>query len=515
MQTGLGFDWTYNKKNNFNGNFRYEQFSNRASGQNEQEFYDYSPPGNQVNNNSKRAVTSNAFATHAISGSLNYKRTYVREGQELEVSLNTSKNNTTIHAGSEQFLHPTDSLIYGTKNSNQGKETGTEIQADYTQPIKNDVKMGFGGKMVLQHILGLTDVHSLDPLAGEYYYNSTLSNEFDYKQHIYALYSEIQFPLKSIVDVKIGGRYERTEINAQYSNATQKINMPGYNTFVPSVYLSRKLTEKQLLKLSYVKRINRPETQDLNPYINTTDPKNISAGNPYLTPEIGHRIELAYNLQFENTGSLMISWFYRSSHNDIQPFNIFYPVLEIGDTTYYNVNYSSSQNIGLEQNTGFNIFTDLRIRNKLSIRPNLFFFYRKITNTIDAGYNSQSLNYRMNVNVNYEFTKTLVGEFFGNFNSPRNEAQGKYPSYTSYSFAFRKQFWNKKGSIAFLANNPFGKYLSQKTEIFGPNFNTYINRQIPIRSFGINFSWKFGKLEFLKDKNSQENAGNAGEDSVK
>ena len=102
-----------------------------------------------------------------------------------------------------------------------------------------------------------------------------------------------------------------------------------------------------------------------------------------------------------------------------------------------------------------------------------------------------------------------MGEFFGNFNSARHEAQGNYPSFTSYNIAIRKQFWNKKGSIAFTTTNPFSKYVTQQTKLFGSNFTAINTRQIPFRSFGLNFTWKFGKLEFKKNKEERDNNLNA------
>jgi hypothetical protein len=104
------------------------------------------------------------------------------------------------------------------------------------------------------------------------------------------------------------------------------------------------------------------------------------------------------------------------------------------------------------------------------------------------------------LNTSYQFTKTLAAEFFGNFNSARHEAQGNYPSFISYSFAVRKQFWNRNGSLALTATNPFNKYVNQTTYLFGPDFSATTLRKVPYRSIGINFTWKFGKLEFKKDE---------------
>ncbi len=177
----------------------------------------------------------------------------------------------------------------------------------------------------------------------------------------------------------------------------------------------------------------------------------------------------------------------------------------MGDSTYTNVAVSTRQNIGTEKNVGINFFGDLKLTSKLSLRSNLFFFERHTINALDPGYNSNSFNYRFNLNASYQFNKNLAGEFFGNFHSARNEAQGKYPSFTSYSIALRKQFWNKKGSLALTATNPFNQYINQKTVLFGPGFTINGLRQVPFRSIGINFTWKFGKLEFKKEKQDNQN----------
>jgi hypothetical protein len=66
--------------------------------------------------------------------------------------------------------------------------------------------------------------------------------------------------------------------------------------------------------------------------------------------------------------------------------------------------------------------------------------------------------------------------------------------------AVRKQLWNKKASIALTANNIFSKYINQEVHLFGPGFETTSHRKVPFRSIGINFTWKFGKLEFKKEK---------------
>jgi ferric enterobactin receptor len=64
---------------------------------------------------------------------------------------------------------------------------------------------------------------------------------------------------------------------------------------------------------------------------------------------------------------------------------------------------------------------------------------------------------------------------------------------------------NKKASIGLTAANPFNQYVNQHSTTFGSNFNQTSIRQVPFRSFGISLSYKFGKLEFKKDKERDDN----------
>jgi hypothetical protein len=54
--------------------------------------------------------------------------------------------------------------------------------------------------------------------------------------------------------------------------------------------------------------------------------------------------------------------------------------------------------------------------------------------------------------------------------------------------------------MAFTTTDPFNKYVNQPTNITGTNFKETADRQIPYRSFGLSFSYKFGKMEFKEKK---------------
>jgi ferric enterobactin receptor len=511
IESGLGLDWTYHKSNIFNFSINNNLFGSNSNGfaNQSQTIADYG--GNTLEQAFVLSNTQNEFRVHEINASLDYKRMLPGEDHEFDLGVHTTHGSNEFTSANQQTDMPSDSLFYGTRNDNPERQNETEIVADYTQPLARDVGLGVGAKLDFRNIHSNSNVLSLQPFTG-YTPDSVLSNYLYYRQSVFALYSEISFPVKQWFDAKMGLRYERTMLHTVFSNLAQQVYEPGYNTFVPSIFFRRKLGTKSTLKLSYSKRIERPDYRDLNPFINTTDPKNIFAGNPYLKPEIGNRFELAWNHDITDGGSFMITIFYRTSQDDIQPYVVYYASLPVGDTVYTNVAVSTRQNVGLEKNLGFNFFADIHPSPKFNLRTNLFVFHRNIVNALDPGLDAQSWNYRINVNLAYNFSGSLAGELFGNFNSPRNEIQGKYPSFTTYTMALRKQFWKKKGSLAFTMTNPFNEYVVQKTEITGIGFSVNSTRKIPYRSFGLNFTWKFGKLEFKKQKSENQDPGQANPD---
>ena len=499
--SGINLDWTYLKKNSFTAAISNYDYGYESSGYNNQILSSQLFGGSMVQNSLLHNITSGSYHGKGVNYNANYKRNFDKADRSLDIGFNDANSNNNNNSSALQYLMPANSLIYGSRSAMASKVNESELKLDYTEPISDKVKLYVGGKLVSMNINSATDVFTQSgSLASRL--NNSLSNTLGYHQKVTAIYSEIEFPIKNWIDVKLGGRWEQTNVDAIYSSSTKQIN-PSYNNFVPSIFFKRKVGDDNSIKLSYSRRINRPRYDELNPYINTTDPKNMSVGNPYLLPEHGERIELSYSQQLGEKGSLMLSIFQRNSDQDIQPYVTFYPKLQVGDSLYYNVNLSRSENIGLEKNTGVNIFNDVKISSALSVRSNLSYYYREILNSIDHHYNATSQNWKVNVNLVYEFSKTLVSECFGDFNSARNEVQGKYPANASYSLALRKRFWKNKGSLGLVANNPFAEYTKQETFINGPNFISNTVRFEPTRSFGLSFNWRFGKLEFMKDKREE------------
>jgi ferric enterobactin receptor len=504
IETGIGFVWSPNKRNNITGGFNYESFGfdNTSSTLQAQNTYDQS--GNLLSSLNSLINATNHNRSKSYDWNLNYKKTFAKEDQELDFQYEDSYGKNESYFSQYQFDAQKDSLQGGSYSNNPGTDHETNIQLDYTQPFGDKVRLETGAKTVLRKLYSKTDVFAPGIDNSFNLYDSSRSNYLNYDRNIYAAYATIQFPLGKLLDVKAGLRYERTETNAQFSKVNSTV-IPGYNTFAPSLAISHSFGDEQMLRLSYGHRVQRPGYRQLNPYVNASDPKNLSTGNPGLKPEIGDHVELAYSKSFEKGSALNIVMFYHRSGQDIQPFVTYFPSYTIGDSTYTNVALTEFQNVGVENNYGMNVYGSVPFTKKLNVRGNLSAYYRHTLNTINPGSNINSFNYRINMNASYQLNGNFVMELFGNFQSPRNEVQGHFPSFYSYTFAFRKLVWKKKGSFGFTTTNPFANFVDQRTSLTGSNFVLNSLRQVPYRSFGLSFTYKFGKLEFKKEKEENNN----------
>ena len=510
-ESGIGLEWNVDKNNTLSANFGYDHFGNNTTTSYLQQETQYAsplttPPGNPgdvLSDVSSLVASNNEFRAQSLDWNLRYKKTFAQEDRELDISLDGSFGKNRSSYGQVQSLPSGDSTWSGSQGSSAGQDRETNIRLDYTQPFGEKVRLETGGRMQIRSISSTSPYYSFDPASKGYLYDTSQSNSLTYDRHVYAGYASLSFPAFGFLDVKGGLRYERTETDAGFSKAPGTI-IPGYNTFAPSLILSHSFKNEQSIKISYTRRIQRPDYRSLNPYVNATDPKNLSQGNPFLQPEIADNIDLTWTKSYDGGSAINIVLFYHRSDHDIQPFIQYYSDFPLGDTVYTNVSVNTPRNVGSENNYGLNVYGSVPVGKKISLRSNLSVFDRYITTGTLGGSSITSFNYRINLNATYQLAPSFVMEFFGNFNSARNEIQGRYPSFTSYNFAARKQFWNKKASIALTTTNPFGQYVNQRTALAGTGFTLNSLRQLPYRSFGINITYKFGKLEFKKDKDENK-----------
>ena len=492
-----GFDWAVTKNDFISGGVSYNDFGNTNVGSvSQDQTIIYPNPADTITIRN----SNNYYRYRGEDWNLSYKKKFGREGQEIGIYFQGSTSTSDVTYQQDQYYEPGNSEFNGARGGNTITDNENYLTLDYTRPFSDNAQLNVGVKGTFSDLSSNTDHYLLSLPSEVYTPDLSQQDNFNFRRSIYAAYASFTCKVFKNYDVKLGVRDEYT-ITAF---PTDTIAIPAYNFITPSATISRKLKNDQTIKISYTRRIQRPGFYQYNPFVNATDPANLTTGYPGITPEKNHAVELSYYKFSESGSSLLVTLFYRYSGSDWQSHSYYYDSVAVGNTVYRNVTVASTINAATENQGGLSINGTWAVTKHLEIRCNGSVFDKYIV-PIGGGTIVNSTNYRANLNATYKFTKDLTAEFYSNYNSPRYEAQGKYPSFASYSFAVRQQVLNKKGSIAFTTTDPFNKYTTQSTYISGENFSSVSTRRYPYQIFGLSFSYKFGKIEFKENKKENEN----------
>ncbi|PKB18525.1 outer membrane beta-barrel family protein [Flavobacterium sp. 5] len=498
-QTGVNFNWSITEKNELTATLGYNYFANNTSGMISQNQISSLSDGTIFSEIiSERNATSN-FKNKATDWSLGYKKAFEKEDQELNVLITSSYGRSANGAGQQTSYQDAAYSTSGLQSTNPGQDHQVELSLDFVRPIVKGFTLDIGSKIALEDINNnvVTDTLAVD---GSYVNNQGQTYGFKYKRNIYAAYLSSTFSLfNNFLVGNAGLRYERTNTTANFVRVT----IPDYNIFAPSFTVQHQFSDDNSIKFAYNYRIERPDYEELNPFFNISDPHNISVGNPFLKPEISNRYELGYNKNFNNGANLYLSGYYRYNTDDIQPLTTFHSTLTINGTDYTDVTLTQRYNIGSQTNIGASVFGSISVYEKLNLRSTIEFGER--TNTAPGLGSVSGFVYRANLNLSYQFEPTMMGEIFGNYRSSQKNLRGERPASFLYNIAVRKQFLNKNASVGITMTNPFSKYLNQRSTSYGESFNQVNVKEVPVQSFGISFSYKFGKLEFKKGESNESN----------
>ena len=177
------------------------------------------------------------------------------------------------------------------------------------------------------------------------------------------------------------------------------------------------------------------------------------------------------------------------------------------------VQINSFANVGTNNSIGVNLFTSKSI-GKLTVRGGGDVYTYNATGVVNGQeLSADALSYRLFCNGDFKISGTLKADFFGFFQAPRFTLQGQNPSFSIFGFGVRKEFG--KASLGIRIIEPFSENKGFNSDIQGDGFRSVSSFVLPFRSFGVNFSYKFGKVDFRarksKIKNSDQKGGDGGQ----
>ncbi|RNL54275.1 outer membrane beta-barrel family protein [Pedobacter jejuensis] len=463
----FGVDYDFNAYNNISSNVKFNRFSNGGPGSS-----DYI-----INNIPATNISNMDMTRNNMDWNVDYKKTSKKEGEEFTISgqLSTGRTPTSFSNILTSAAFPNGIV---TSSDNTAKNNEYTAQTDYTYPFSKNTILEVGAKGIFRNVKSQ--------------YGSS-ERDFDYNQDVAAAYGVIAFDLTKKIKFKGGIRAEYTKID--FNTQTSGLEKNDYFNLFPSLVISQTLKKGGTVKFSYNRRVQRPSENFLNPFRNESDQFNIMQGNPQLSPELSQNLEFGYNTYIK--GSIInASIFYRTTGGVIE--SSISPLVENGVTKVL----SSYINVGRSETYGLNLFGSYNPKPKWTLMSNFSANTYEVTNTATNISTGTFLNYSLFGRSAYGFGKGYNFELFGVATSARRTYQGKTDPFYFYGASIKKDILKKKGSIGLNTLNPFTKNLHIKTENNSVNAvgNVFQSTNIyyPLRSFGVNFSYSFGKLKFTE-----------------
>ena len=502
----LGFDWDINKYNSLTSNVRF----GLRNGNNWQDNL------SQIRNGALASLrnTNSLDQSANVDVNFDYTKTFEKPQKEFSILTMYSRNNRT-NDFYNLIMNPTSTMsqiMSSIKNVNDSYNEEATIQMDYQTPIGKNQLIEFGGKGISRNVTSdyasfkgdQAGVYTLVNLA------TLPSNVFDYNQNIWGTYGSYTVTTKNKWSIKAGARYEYTDITASFlkKEGGQNTVIPPYGVLVPSFNMS-KTFKSGTWRFSYNRRIQRPGIENLNPNVNSTNPLNISTGNPTLAPEYTNNYEISYS-KFVKQTYISTSFFVRNTTGAISR------IRQVrGDTVK-----TTSQNIGNEDAYGMNINLNVNLSNKIMLGGGGDLSYMVLANNVAdplLAAKNEGLQSNFRIFGNYTIGNGWGAQIFSFYRVNQIQLQGSQGGFGMYSLSFKKDFKNKKGSIGFGAENfltPNGFVIRNETKT--ATINQVSENTMRNMNFKINLSYRIGKMSFgpqkkKKSVNNDDTKGDGGD----
>jgi ferric enterobactin receptor len=479
----LNSDYDFNSKNTINASIRVSGMFNHTQGFTDNTFSTDNETFVPVFTNTSDVKTNRL----GYDANLDYKKTFAKSGQEFSVSAQLTNNNSNTDYDTERDT--LEYIFYREESFNKSRNREATLQADYVHPITKKTTIEAGAKTIIRDVKSDYHYTTFNFATQQFEADSLRNNIFNYDQDIYAAYLQGATSVGKF-GFKAGVRYETTNIAGAFLRTSEEPPFKtDYNNWVPSATVSYTESGKWSTKIAYSKRIQRPSITFLNPFVNQSDPTNISYGNPALEAEASHSFELGYNL-FRKFGSINTSAYHRFTDNAIESFRF------LDSNQIYNTTYG---NLGKNSTTGLSVSANIIHNKTLIIGGNFNAFYYTVESKV-TGLSNEGLNYSAGIFSTYKFNPKWAVQLFGNFNGPKYSLQGKATSFFFYSASVRREFKNEKGGIGLGLDNFLSPYLSFKNTYSGNDFNFNSTNKFFFLGVRVNFEYRFGKVEFNNGK---------------
>jgi hypothetical protein len=435
-----------------------------------------------------------------LTANMNYKYDFDGKGREWTADADFVRYNgrnfnnlSTVYNGPDGgFTRPKQDV----RNNMPSTINIMAFKTDYVHPLAKGAKFEAGLKSSFVNADNNSVFDTLQQESRLWMFDASRSNQFKYDENINAAYVNYAGTLGKKLKVQAGFRAEHTHSVGMSVTLNQRVERNYLNLF-PTLFLSRQLDTNNVLNLSYSRRIDRPDYQNLNPFVFFLDPYTYQQGNPFLRPQYTNSVELTH--VFKSTVSTTLG-FSRTTDfiNRETPRQI----------AEQNITYVTPENLGHLDNVNLTVSFPVVITKWWRMQNNVSSYYTHYQ-TFYSGtpYEVKLVAYNLYTSNNFTMSKTLSAEFSAWYNSASQYGFYKANPMGAFSLGLQKKLMADKANLKLNISDPF--WLNQfNGRAMVQDINFRVKSRWESRRINLTFTYRFGNqnVKAARQRNSATSA---------
>ena len=394
------------------------------------------------------------------------------------------------------------------KQQNRYQTLGLSGSVDYTIPYHKDGEIELGVSGGYDPGLNYERYDTLVFSTGEYVLDELRFKDVRTRDGSFDAYATLQHRFGGFT-LKGGLRTEYEIYNLLVLNDPAYNVHKGYLGFYPSLHLSYRTKNMHNFKLSYTRRVNNPDGDNLCTRIEYGE-DGYSTGNPNLRQTFTNSIEAGWSKYINKFGNIGINaWFKNSKDEFSQQSDVAYsPFFGRIVTFTMPVNAGKSLNTGAELNVMYRLkaFMNIRFYANMYYMKSSFQFRNEAT-----PYTVDNLGYSFRLNFWAKLWKVLEVNASANYSSKSVSMFTVTRPRYSIDAGLRAEFWKRRISVHLDVHDIFN-WNKMGTDVNNPYYTLSSTTQSSWmgRSIRAGITFKFGKME-LEGAQAQAQGGQGGQ----
>jgi len=363
---------------------------------------------------------------------------------ELRYSTNSDDDRSNLYGLVNQGdASITTTTLQDELDRTTGSYPSWNLQTDYSRQLAANTKIETGFKGTSRNTTNDFSAAYLDTASGAYVNAPDRARSFDYRERIGAGYAVVSQQVGKL-QAQGGLRLEEASTHLALPGAATATDN-SYGSAFPSAILSYNLTPMRQAKVSYSRRISRPNPFQLTPFETRQDSRSVFRGNPNLRAEYTDALELGLQ-EAHSWGSIQLNPYLRKTEHAVR-------FLQTVDTTGLSV--ATFANVASLTTVGTDLNINVHHGPLTLFGGGSAYRFSSDASNLTRDLSTQSTVWSLRANVTWKATPLTDVQAFANYRAPFATEGGTQSAFAMMQFALRYKLWGDQGNISLRVADPF------------------------------------------------------------